>query len=107
MPSTYQIDFSPPAISQFGSFFNAIGEFPALCRSFAATIATPPGEVPDSWRLSPAMAASLDGANSEEEWKNYLEMFALQMGISTAQRSIQGAIRYGLNSTAGPKISAF
>ncbi len=71
------------------------------CRSFAATIATPPGEVPDSWRLSPAMAASLDGANSEEEWKNYLEMFALQMGISTAQRSIQGAIRYGLNSVAG------
>ena len=50
------------------------------------------------------MAASLDGANSEEEWKNYLEMFALQMGISTAQRSIQGAIRYALNPMAGLKI---
>ncbi len=65
-----------------------------LVWSFLATIVTAPGSVPESWRLSPAMAASLDAAVTEDEWKSYLEMFALQMGVCTAQRSVQGAIRW-------------
>jgi len=63
------------------------------CWSFAAVISTPPGESPETWRLSPAMVDSLENAATEDEWKSYLELFALQMNVVTMQRSVQGAMR--------------
>ena len=40
-----------------------------------------------------AMVERLGKAHSEEEWKNLLELYVVEMEVSVMQRSIQGAIR--------------
>jgi hypothetical protein len=39
------------------------------------------------------MVERLGKAHSEEEWKNLLELYVVEMEVSVMQRSIQGAIR--------------
>lgn len=62
--------------------------------SYFMTIFAPRCEAPSNWKLTPAMAERLNKAASEEEWKNLLELFVVEMEISVMQRSVQGAIRY-------------
>ena len=61
--------------------------------SYIKTIFAPTCETPQSWKLSKAMSERLSKANSEEEWKNLLELYIVEMEISVMQRSLQGAIR--------------
>lgn len=63
--------------------------------SYLRTILTLPAIVPKSgWKLSPAMQEHLSLAKSEDEWKNLLELFAVEMQVPVLQRSVQDAIRY-------------
>jgi len=62
--------------------------------SYLKTIFAPKCETPSKWKLSPAMVERLGKAHSEEEWKNLLELYVVEMEVSVMQRSIQGAIRY-------------
>ncbi len=62
--------------------------------SYFQTIFAPICEAPSSWNLSPAMVDRLNKATSEEDWKNLLELFVVEMELSVMQRSVQGAIRY-------------
>jgi len=62
--------------------------------SYFKTIFAPKCETPPKWKLSPAMVERLGKAHSEEEWKNLLELYVVEMEVSVMQRSIQGAIRY-------------
>jgi len=62
--------------------------------SYLKTIFAPKCETPQSWKLSKAMSERLIQAKSEEEWKNLLELYIVEMEISVMQRSVQGAIRY-------------
>ena len=61
--------------------------------SYFKTIFAPKCETPPKWKLSPAMVERLGKAHSEEEWKNLLELYVVEMEVSVMQRSIQGAIR--------------
>ena len=61
--------------------------------SYLKTIFAPKCETPQSWKLSKAMSERLVQAKSEEEWKNLLELYIVEMEISVMQRSVQGAIR--------------
>ena len=62
--------------------------------SFAATIKTPPGGVPPSFRLSANQVDSLSAAKSEAEWKQMLERAANEAPCPVRQRSVQGAARF-------------
>ena len=62
--------------------------------SFVMTIVTNPGTAPDNWKLSPDQISRLQGAHSEDEWKNQLQSAVAEMGVHVCQRSVQGAIRY-------------
>ena len=61
--------------------------------SYARTIFAPRCETPQKWKLSPAMVERLGKAQTEEEWKNLLELYVVEMEVSVMQRSVQGAIR--------------
>lgn len=61
--------------------------------SYFKTIFAPRCETPNKWKLSPAMAERLGKATTEEEWKNLLELYVVEMEVSVMQRSVQGAIR--------------
>ena len=65
--------------------------------SYFKTIFAPRCETPQQWKLSPAMVERLGKAHSEEEWKNLLELYVVEMEVSVMQRSVQGAIRYVSN----------
>ena len=39
------------------------------------------------------MVERLGKAQTEEEWKNLLELYVVEMEVSVMQRSVQGAIR--------------
>ena len=60
-----------------------------LVISFVKTIFSPPGIVPDNWKLSQQMTDTLSKAKTEDEWMSYLELFILQMGVAVYQRSAQ------------------
>jgi len=72
--------------------------------SYIKVVVTPPGQVPNSWRLTPAQVERLGAAQSEEEWKSILFGLANQLGCNqlgfnqrscaVKQRSVQGAVRY-------------
>ena len=62
--------------------------------SYWMTIFAPPCITPPSWKLSTAMLERINSAKSEEDWKNLLELFVVEMELPVVQRSIQGAIRY-------------
>ena len=62
--------------------------------SYFKTIFAPIPSTGSSWKLSTAMLERLSSAKSEEDWKNLLELFVIQMELPVVQRSIQGAIRY-------------
>lgn len=62
--------------------------------SYWKTIFSPICETPQKWFLSTAMVEKLNKAKSEQDWKNLLEMFVIEMELPVVQRSIQGAIRY-------------
>ena len=62
--------------------------------SYFKTIFAPKCEAPPKWKLSPAMVERLARATTEEEWKNLLELYVVEMEVSVMQRSVQGAIRY-------------
>lgn len=57
------------------------------CKNFA-------GRVPVSWFLSAEAISALAAANSEEQWKEILASYTLNMGCNVKQRSVQGAVRY-------------
>lgn len=61
--------------------------------SYFKTIFAPRCETPSQWKLSPAMVERLGRATTEEEWKNLLELYVVEMEVSVMQRSVQGAIR--------------
>ena len=63
--------------------------------TYFKTIFAPKCETPAAWKLSNAMVERLSKALTEEEWKNLLELYVVEMEISVMQRSVQGAIRYG------------
>jgi len=62
--------------------------------SYYKTIFAPIPKTDSSWKLSTAMLERLSSAKSEEDWKNLLELFVIEMELPVVQRSIQGAIRY-------------
>ena len=62
--------------------------------SYFKTIFAPIPKTDSSWKLSTAMLERLSSAKSEEDWKNLLELFVIEMELPVVQRSIQGAIRY-------------
>jgi len=62
--------------------------------SYFMVVFTPPGVVPDSWRLSKTQVNLLAGAQSEEEWKNILTSLAITLDCQVKQRSVQNAVRY-------------
>ena len=62
--------------------------------SYWQTIFSPIPKAGSSWKLSTAMLERLSTAKSEEDWKNLLELFVIEMELPVVQRSIQGAIRY-------------
>ena len=62
--------------------------------SYWQTIFVPLPRSDSSWKLSTAMLERLSSAKSEEDWKNLLELFVVEMELPVVQRSIQGAIRY-------------
>jgi len=62
--------------------------------SYWKTIFAPIPKTDSSWKLSTAMLERLSSAKSEEDWKNLLELFVIEMELPVVQRSIQGAIRY-------------
>jgi hypothetical protein len=62
--------------------------------SYWKTIFAPLPITGSSWKLSTAMLERLSSAKSEEDWKNLLELFVIEMELPVVQRSIQGAIRY-------------
>ena len=53
---------------------------------------TPPGSVPQSWRLTKVDVERLAQAQSEEEWKNTLASLATQLACTVKQRSVQNAV---------------
>ena len=61
--------------------------------TYIKTIFAPKCEALSSWKLSNAMVERLNKALTEEEWKNLLELYVVEMEISVMQRSVQGAIR--------------
>ena len=62
--------------------------------SYWKTIFAPIPKTGSSWKLSTAMLERLSSAKSEEDWKNLLELFVVEMELPVVQRSIQGAVRY-------------
>jgi len=62
--------------------------------SYWKTIFAPLAKSDTAWKLSIAMLERLSSAKSEEDWKNLLELFVVEMELPVVQRSIQGAIRY-------------
>ena len=62
--------------------------------SYWKTIFAPIPKTDSSWKLSTAMLERLSSAKNEEDWKNLLELFVIEMELPVVQRSIQGAIRY-------------
>jgi len=62
--------------------------------SYAMVVFTPPGVVPDAWRLEPEAVERLRGATSEEEWKALLAATSAALGCTVKQRSVQNAVRY-------------
>jgi len=62
--------------------------------SYYMVVFTPPGSVPQSWRLTKLDVERLAQAQSEEEWKNILSNLASQLSCSVKQRSVQNAVRY-------------
>ena len=62
--------------------------------SYYMIVFTPPGSVPQSWRLSQERVDSLAAAKSEEEWKSILNNVTVQLDCSVKQRSVQNAVRY-------------
>jgi len=62
--------------------------------SYYMVVFTPPGSVPQSWRLTKADVDKLAQAQSEEEWKNVLSSLATQLACTVKQRSVQNAVRY-------------
>ena len=63
--------------------------------SYYMVVFTPPGSVPQSWRLTKADVDRLAQAQSEEEWKNILSNIATQLACTVKQRSVQNAV--GIN----------
>ena len=53
------------------------------------TIFSPLCVTPAKWRLSTVMVEKLNKAKSEQDWKNLLEVFVVEMEIPVVQRSIQ------------------
>ena len=62
--------------------------------SYFKTIFAPIPTSGSPWKLSTAMLDRLSSAKNEEDWKNLLELFVIEMELPVVQRSIQGAIRY-------------
>jgi hypothetical protein len=62
--------------------------------SYWMTVFTPPGRIPESWFLSKDAISALAAAISEEQWKEILASYTIQMGCNVKQRSVQGAVRY-------------
>ena len=62
--------------------------------SYWKTIFAPLPIPGSTWKLSTAMLERLSSAKSEEDWKNLLELFVIEMELPVVQRSIQGAMRY-------------
>jgi len=62
--------------------------------SYYMVVFTPPGSVPQSWRLTKADVDKLAQAQSEEEWKTILSNIATQLACTVKQRSVQNAVRY-------------
>ncbi len=66
--------------------------------AFAQTIATPPGGVPDSFRLTETQERDLADAKSEADWKAMLERMVEAIAkaeeCAVRQRSVQGAPRF-------------
>ena len=62
--------------------------------SYFKTIFAPIPTSGSPWKLSTAMLDRLSSAKNEEDWKNLLELFVVEMELPVVQRSIQGAIRY-------------
>lgn len=57
--------------------------------SYFMTIFSPLCVTPAKWRLSTAMVEKLNKAKSEQDWKNLLEVFVVEMEIPVVQRSVQ------------------
>ena len=60
--------------------------------SYYMVVFTPPGSVPQSWRLTKLDVERLAQAQSEDEWKNILSNLASQLSCSVKQRSVQNAV---------------
>ena len=60
--------------------------------SYYMVVFTPPGSVPQSWRLTKVDVERLAQAQSEEEWKNILASLATQLACTVKQRSVQNAV---------------
>ena len=60
--------------------------------SYYMVVFTPPGSVPQSWRLTKLDVDKLAQAQSEDEWKNILFGLSSKLSCTVKQRSVQNAV---------------